>query len=46
MIVEQNAKQAVSMANRTYILENGKIALEGDKEILNSSKLKNIYFGG
>jgi len=46
VIVEQNAKQAVSIANRTYILENGKIALEGNENILNDPKLKNIYFGG
>lgn len=46
LIVEQNAKQAVSIADRTYILENGKIAMEGDKNILQNEKIKNIYFGG
>ena len=29
-----------------YIFEDGKIALEGTKEILNDKKIKNIYFGG
>ncbi len=46
IIVEQNAKQAVKIANRTYILEDGKIALEGEKEILEDERIKNIYFGG
>ena len=46
MIVEQNAKQAVNIANRTYILEDGKIALTGGKEILKDKKIKDIYFGG
>ncbi|MFA6422580.1 MAG: ABC transporter ATP-binding protein [Candidatus Buchananbacteria bacterium] len=45
MIVEQNAKQAVELAHRTYVLENGKVALEGDKSILKNEKIKNIYFG-
>lgn len=46
MIVEQNAKQATEIADHTYILEDGKIALEGGKEILKNPKIKNIYFGG
>ena len=46
LIVEQNAKQAVKIANRTYILEQGKIALTGGKEILKHPKIKNIYLGG
>ena len=46
IIVEQNAKQAVEISDRTYILEDGEIALKGGKEILNNKKLKDIYFGG
>lgn len=46
IIVEQNAKQAVDIADRTYILEDGKIALKGGKEILKDKRIKNIYFGG
>ena len=46
IIVEQNAKQAIEIAHRTYILENGKVALEGGKEILKNVRIKNIYFGG
>jgi branched-chain amino acid transport system ATP-binding protein len=46
IIVEQNAKQAVEIAHRTYVLENGKIVLEGGKEILKDERIKRIYFGG
>lgn len=46
IIVEQNAKQAVKIAHRTYVLEDGEIALEGGKEILENDRIKNIYFGG
>ena len=46
IIVEQNAKKAVEIADKTYILEDGKIALEGGKEILKDKRIKNIYFGG
>jgi branched-chain amino acid transport system ATP-binding protein len=46
IIVEQNAKQAVEIADRTYVLEDGKIALTGGKEILRNPKIKEIYFGG
>ncbi len=46
VIVEQNAKQAVSIAMRTYVLEDGKIAMQGGSEILQSEKIKSIYLGG
>lgn len=46
LIVEQNARKAVEISNRTYVLEDGKIALSGGKEILNNKKIKEIYFGG
>ena len=45
LMVEQNAKQAVEIADRTYILEAGNIALTGGKEILKNPKVKEIYFG-
>ena len=46
IIIEQNAKQAVKIADRTYVLEDGKIALVGRKKILSNKKIKKIYFGG
>ncbi len=46
VIVEQNAKQAVSIAMRTYVLEDGKIDMQGGSELLQSEKIKSIYLGG
>jgi len=46
VMVEQNAKKAVEIADKTYVLEDGKIALKGGKEILEDKRIKEIYFGG
>ena len=46
IIVEQNAKKAVEVAHKTCVLEDGRIVLEGGREILQDQKIKNIYFGG
>ncbi len=45
LIVEQNARAAVEISNRTYLLEMGKVALEGGSDILKDEKVKKIYFG-
>lgn len=46
LIVEQNAKKAIELADRTYLLEDGKVVLEGGKEILENEAIKNVYLGG
>ncbi len=46
LVVEQNAKQAIKIADRTYLLEDGQIALKGGKNILKNKKIKNVYLGG
>ncbi len=46
VIVEQNAKQAAEIADKILVLEQGRVALQGGKELLKSNKLKSIYFGG
>ncbi len=46
LLVEQNAYQAVGIADKTYILESGKIALSGGKDILKDSRVSEVYFGG
>ncbi|MFA5763412.1 MAG: ABC transporter ATP-binding protein [archaeon] len=46
IIVEQNAMQAVKIANTTFVLEEGRIALKGGKNILTNKKIRNVYFGG
>ena len=46
LLVEQNAKKALSIANRAYVLETGKIVLEGDaKELMNNEQVKKAYLG-
>lgn len=46
LLVEQNAKLALSMSSRGYILENGKIALEGSgTELLNNEYVEKAYLG-
>lgn len=46
LLVEQNAKKALSIADRAYVLETGKIALEGNaKELLNNDSIKKAYLG-
>lgn len=46
LLVEQNAKKALSIADRAYVLETGKIALSGDaKELMNDESIKKAYLG-
>jgi branched-chain amino acid transport system ATP-binding protein len=46
IIVEQNAKAACEIADHIYVLEEGRVALHGGKEIMQSEKIKHIYLGG
>ncbi|MDO5350050.1 MAG: ABC transporter ATP-binding protein [Lachnospiraceae bacterium] len=44
LLVEQNAKKALSIANRAYVLETGNIVLSGDaKELMNNDSVKKAY---
>ncbi len=46
LLVEQNAKKALSIADRAYVLETGKIALSGDaKNLMNNDTVKKAYLG-
>ena len=46
LLVEQNAKKALSIADRAYVLETGNITLSGDaKELMNNDKIKKAYLG-
>lgn len=46
LLVEQNAKKALSIANRAYVLETGKVVLEGQaKELINDDSIKKAYLG-
>lgn len=47
LLVEQNAKMALSIANRAYVLETGRIALAGDaKQLAASEEVRKAYLGG
>ena len=47
LLIEQNAKMALGIADRGYVLETGKIVLEGSgPELLNSPDIQKAYLGG
>jgi branched-chain amino acid transport system ATP-binding protein len=47
LLVEQNAKKALQVASRGYVMETGRIVLEGlGKELLNDRKVQEAYLGG
>lgn len=46
LLVEQNANMALSIANRAYVLETGKIVLEGEaKDLLDHDDVRKAYLG-
>lgn len=46
LLVEQNAKMALKVANRAYVLETGKIKLSGDaQELLHNDEVRKAYLG-
>ena len=46
LLVEQNAKLALGLANKGYVLETGMIVLDGDaRELLNNDMVKTAYLG-
>jgi len=47
LLVEQNAKMALSIADRAYVLETGKVVMSGDaEEMLSDESVKKAYLGG
>lgn len=47
LLVEQNAHKALQIADRAYVLETGKIVLEGPgRDLLSSPKVREAYLGG
>ena len=47
LLVEQNAKMALSIANKAYVIETGKIVMSGTgQQLLNSDDIKKAYLGG
>ncbi|UPQ83811.1 ATP-binding cassette domain-containing protein [Pseudomonas knackmussii] len=46
-LVEQNANQALKLADRGYVLENGHIVMQGSgEELLSNPKVRDAYLGG
>ena len=46
LLVEQNAKAALRVADRGYVLETGRIILEGEtKDLLNNKEVQRAYLG-
>ena len=46
LLVEQNAQMALSVSNRAYVLETGRITLSGPaKEIADNPQVKEAYLG-
>ena len=46
LLVEQNAKKALGIADRAYVLETGNIVLDGDaKALMNDDSVKKAYLG-
>ena len=47
LLVEQNARMALQIAHRAYVLETGSIVLSGTgAELMNSEEIKKAYLGG
>ena len=47
LLIEQNAKQALSIADRGYVLATGQVQLTGSgKELLADPEVQKVYFGG
>lgn len=46
LLVEQNAHKALNVAHRAYVLETGKVIIEGDaKKLLNDDRVRQAYLG-
>ena len=46
LLVEQNVAQASKLADRIYLMEDGRIVFEGTKEeVLNNKRVKEIFLG-
>ena len=46
LLVEQNIRDSLNIANRAYVLEEGKIIIEGEgRELLSNDHIKEVYLG-
>ena len=46
LLIEQNVRHSLEIADRAYVLENGRLCLQGDcKELLQSDHVRKAYMG-
>ena len=46
ILVEQNSRMALKLSARAYVLETGRVALEGpSKELVNNEEVRRLYLG-
>jgi branched-chain amino acid transport system ATP-binding protein len=46
LLIEQNVKQALEMADRAYVMENGRIVLQGNsRDLIENDHVKKSYLG-
>jgi branched-chain amino acid transport system ATP-binding protein len=46
LLIEQNVRQSLEIADRAYVLENGRICLQGEcSELLQSETVRQAYLG-
>ena len=46
LLVEQNIRDSLNIANRAYVLEEGKIIIEGEgRELLDNDHIREVYLG-
>jgi branched-chain amino acid transport system ATP-binding protein len=47
LLVEQNARKALEIADRAYVMETGRVILEGDaRELAANPEIEKAYLGG
>jgi len=46
LMVEQNARAAAQIADRLYLLEQGRVVLTGGRELLDHPQIRHVYLGG
>ena len=47
LLIEQNAAMALSVADRGYVLESGRVAMTGTgQELLHNEQVMKVYLGG
>jgi branched-chain amino acid transport system ATP-binding protein len=46
LLIEQNVRMALELANRAYVVENGRIVKQGDsRDMLNDKHIREAYLG-